>query len=839
MKRAHIFIGALLIATLGVEAFSGSTPKRPQVKAKFTPAAPTMGFPIAATEKAFSPFTLRTRGTLWGTTGKYTSVDGQVLMPIMGDNSHVLYGLAEGNKVFSGDKSWLAGAGIGYRKVVGERIYGGYLIADYNKHFDGKGFLIANIGAEILGKEWDFNVNGYLPSASKKYTYSSNWAEEYGIYKYGSLHDDHTYHDHWIDSRRIENVGRGFDFKVGHVVPRLEKAKVYLGGYYFNTSDAGNIKGVSAKVTYDISKYAALELANMYDNYNHNRTTLGVKLSFGGYSEREKNEFGISSRLLDPVERGYGNTIVPIVVKNEYTDGFDAIRYYDVWAVQEGISDATAKRKSAVVGRGTATDPLIGLTYDNYNYIRANKKTANPIIFLASGVYNLTDGGFSSGEWLLHDGISVYGRSVDYKPVSGDARPEIDGVLTLQGNNTADSIRMMLDSNRGLTPEGIIQLDNAQNVWLRNVLVGVPTITKDFGGYNVGVWMSNNSSIYLSDVTIYGANDGKYGCAGADCLSYGIKADMGSSINIISGTNNIISNTEYGTKASAYGISGDNGSTINISGGVNNILANSDGYNLDIPAHGIFVGRGSVMNFDGGVNNVRVKAKFDLAEAYGVHAKENSQVNFHGGENMISSVAEGGNEGEPEGHGILLETSSAVNFLGGTNVISSSSTAELPKAYGVYALSGSTVVFSGGINAITAQASGNGVKSVYGIKAESNSQVILNGGTNTISVVSNTSSGVEQNGIYGVHLSNSTLVLSGGNNNVVVDAVTGRGQEDNLAFGIYANNGSSLKIGTSSADSPQSLLQYVNINRSAGSYGGGYKIQWVGHWSPGNDYLSW
>ena len=181
-----------------------------------------MGVKHASAPKQFQEFKLIPRVNLWGFSGDYTRGEGQAMFPICGDAGHALYFLAEGNKVVN-DSEWMGGAGLGYRQVYDERIFGGYLIGNYHNSEENNGFYIGNLGLEMLGQAWDINVNGYLPFMQKKSIEVSNViaSEDLGIPNFvrfsGHNEFDHKFraftdgHGHQLG----EEAGRGFDAEVG------------------------------------------------------------------------------------------------------------------------------------------------------------------------------------------------------------------------------------------------------------------------------------------------------------------------------------------------------------------------------------------------------------------------------------------------------------------------------------------------------------------------------------------------------------------------------------------------------------------------------------------------
>lgn len=390
-------------------------------------------------------FKLQPRVSIWGLTGNYTLAQGQVLLPFSGDQNKVFYGLVEGN-IVAHDDTRVIGMGLGYRQIVNDRIYGGYFITDYARSIGKNSFIVANPGIEILGKVWDFNFNAYIPLNNERTSSKLGWAaDDFNKYDYLRFTGYNQY-DHKL--QEFEQAGRGLDFRVGRVIPHLDKAKAYLGGYYFSTKDAGSIQGVSAKITYELNQYTAIELTDTYDNYNKNKALFGVKLTLGGYSDKEKKDFGLSSRLLDTIDHGYGTTIVPI--KKIFADKGEALQHDKVLFFKDG----------GISGDGTFEHPLV-FSLDNYNYAVAKSKTIGTIdtgahLYFAPGTYVIGGAtGFNSNaggrlEWLIVSPDVSEIRGIDYANLTAKfsylgIKTVFFGSIEIDGSASPSLYRHLLD----------------------------------------------------------------------------------------------------------------------------------------------------------------------------------------------------------------------------------------------------------------------------------------------------------------------------------------------------------------------------------------------------------
>lgn len=237
-------------------------------------------------------FKLQPRFSVLGFTGDRTFAESQFLAPLYGDQSRAFYTVVEGTVV---DKNniWLGGVGFGYRHIVSERIWGGYIAVDYANSAQ-NGFALVKPGMEMFGKVWDVTVKGYIPVDNRK--------------KLGEkvLNGDYD--------RRLQLYAEskhGFDFEVAREIPFIERAKLHLGAYHFDTADFGSTNGIETRLTYALNKYSGVELKDSYDNIRHNVIIFGIRITFGGYSVEEKREYGIAARLLDPISPN-SSGLVPI-----------------------------------------------------------------------------------------------------------------------------------------------------------------------------------------------------------------------------------------------------------------------------------------------------------------------------------------------------------------------------------------------------------------------------------------------------------------------------------------------------------------------------------------------
>lgn len=598
-------------------------------------------------------FRLQPRFNLWGVTGDRTLAKTQLMMPLNGDNNSVLYAIGEGDYV-KNDSSWVAGAGFGYRQIVDGKIFGGYAIADY-LNTPQNGFVVLNPGLEVLGfnEVWDFKANGYIPLDNRKKLGKEGWAEDdFGNANYTRI-TGHSVFDYKM--QEYEESGKGFDIEVGRVVPYFTDAKIYLGGYHFDTKNSGSINGVESRFVYDVNKYTAIELENHYDNLYKNKFTLGIRFSLGGYSQEEKQQFGLSARLLDPIEHNH-------IVANHKTvvsEG-EALKHDNVWFIRSGTN------ANGVNGDGTAENPLAGFSPEVYNKIFANKDAGvvdkNPLMYFAPGEYSFN--GFISkhgstdynNRFALPNGWGMYGRTADFKSVAmGNDRAKFIGGLDLNYANGNGAERTVLNSISVLSGESdgygkhdnaTLYINNASNVVLQNIkIVNDSSVGGATGNvYYHAMSVLKNSSVYFSDLSS-GNGENIIQASGG----YGIYS-ITSNLYFESGINRVISlDSPYGYAYGYYGgVDGfhiDDGSAVFFNGGQNYITAIYNRTNGDyVHVDALHVVNSSVI-FNGGVNHLEANNKGvkDSDKSNGIfvyNPKDNfggSVIEFNGGVNIIDS----------------------------------------------------------------------------------------------------------------------------------------------------------------------------------------------------------
>lgn len=729
--------------------------------------------------------------TFWGLGGDQLIGSGQALIPLGGEGARSLfYAAIEAAGSFKATNGNLAGIAAGYRNIVNNSyLLGGYVFADYNRSPSGHYFWVANPGFEALSKNWDFRVNGYIPTTCKHWLGGEALAENVGITKYEKAFG-HERFDHFV--QWYEEVGSGLDVEVGRSIPltKTHNPKIFLGGYHFFMDKTDQITGIEGRIVLPLNQHVALEARDSYDKVRKNVFMAGIRISFGGYNADVKESLGIAGRLSDPIEHDFGNfgAATSIPVGKAYID--DGIEFHLPGAFWYFASSAKGSNSS---GDGTIEHPFNAIDLRAYQIMTNSGAYSNNVqMYIAAGAeYNLS--GLPGDRLQLLNGYSIYGRTSDFKlAASASLRPILNGGITAFGNNNLSDF-VLQSFNNGFGSAGALLLNDAKNVNINDLLINASEKNMDaYGISEIGSSAAtiNNSVVNVSLITDKGV--GTHNSIGIGLLNNSA---------IFVGSNNYIqaslkSNSDI--ESHAIGISDTNPESfpgavlISIFGNNNHIAANSDGHNGR--AGGIVVGPGALADEGGhqasnsflsiSGNNNQI-----LANSYGTENKAvgivvyKSKAEISGSGNEISANSDKSNTIGAMVDAGTLEISGSNNQFNAQSAGHNDGKAE-SNAGGIIAVNAAHLTISGNANQISAEAAGNNGKAV-GIGSfpadpkSGKNNILISGNNNQIRAESANS------GSIGI-MNDGNLVISGDNNFVFSHALA-QGQK---AEGIF-NFGSS------------------------------------------------
>jgi hypothetical protein len=695
---------------------------------------------------------------LEGFTGKQSGGTGYGMLKLFSDKAEqqIIYSSVYGNYQAS-TANGIVGVGFGYRNIVAEKnLVGVYTFLDRNNLQDSSystySFWILNPGLEVMGCNWDFHLNGYIPLSKKQWLSGDGFADQFGDYQYERL-QGHTMYNKRM--RQYANLGTGFDMALGGVIPHIPRAKVYVGSYFFNQNEGEKITGGFGKLVFALNKHMAVTLTDSYDKVRRNTLTAGVSIAFGGGSSSSGAEVSfvardIHERMLDTPKRNwtaqnYGLS-VPLTKSAKYyalsDSGFDA-ELNNIYSFRPDSNGNAAV--GATDADGTFEHPY---SYSDFNQATINAIGSNANLFFGgAGVANM-------GNVQILSGQSLYGRSSDFiRPAAGDARPVLQGSLNLSGGNTVEALR--LENEDGIYDKGINFMNSNGVVYIRNVDVG----SKDdvFKSYNIGVYASDVNMLDMRDANIYAANSTR-------------------------------ATTAYGLEIR------------NSKANLNNTVINSRAYlsgaeTQDAVSYGIFADHASLSVKDSSISaqSLGVSGTAGSGSTYGVYANNDTQIDLL--HSTVGAVAEGKGESAyssavANAYGVLADHNSTLNIKNGSAISatgkSSADDTGNSNSYGVYAANGAAIKLEN--STVLSEARGNlvgiGNANSYGAYVD-NAMLVTNGSSISGSAYAN-----RQSAGYGIFAANAAVVFVHAGNNLAGSGILSGSLSGNSGsgYGIYADN---------------------------------------------------
>lgn len=626
--------------------------------------------------------------------------DVDVLLPlyIKTDRDFYIYGAGSyaGAEESDQNNSWSAVFGTGYRQMVTsnddkKRIYGLYLLGSYDYSSYGNEFWVINPGVESLGERWDFRMNIYMPVGDHNFSYQD----------FASNHGDDSHvdaHDHETDDMLVtyyENVGYGADAEAGGRLFSISHMPVkgYIDGYYYHvdndnmTSDLQDIEsteifGVGGRVTFQPTRYLTLELKDVYDNERKNLFELGAKVYLNGFRDGvgetsiHVDDQNLQDRLFENIEHNFGtiDSSATSFVNQGNTDNSSDNPIVPI-EVDQVFFSADVENG----GDGTAENPYPASDLDQTTINESYAAWDDVQFVLASG----SESAYEPGSIELYDGTSIVGKNSDYSALAeGSDRPTIYGSLTLDGDNTLDSIILLNDNSSASV--GITVESNAKKVLIDNITIG-STYYDSKISYSTGIDVKSNAQVTINNSEINSYVD-DFTNDGVDSIGINAyHADVtvsNSTINALFRSNGSEwENSSIGINAYA--------STLNLE--KTTVLA----YNTEGFACGLAIDGGSA-NITGGsilAETVQAHPGDDAFEIAGVLGTDTT-INVNGGAQVgaLLSGMEYGDTASAYSYGIYVQGNSTlvVNSAG-----VSSTLYDGIDAVGIYVGDGSTLELSG------------------------------------------------------------------------------------------------------------------------------------------------
>lgn len=446
------------------------------------------------------------------------------LMPMYTTNNKNLFVYGQGmyGDKFESDLNnvWSLSGGLGYRQIVGSRLYGAYVLTDYNSTSNDNQYWMISPGIETLGEIIDFRVNGYFPITDTKWTQDKSPTY--------IAHD--TNHDVYQVDTYTESVGPGGDAEIGAKVFSISHmpVKLFLNGYYFSPRDQDNISGIGGRITLQPTRYLTLEVRDSYDNVNHNVVMAGMRLYLNGFAyglnSTRVDDIGLQPRLYDQIERnleaaGVGTPAMSRSVK-ESTKTTES-DYYTVYVENgEGLVTET---ESGVTGSGTLEDPYVYTNEGDMQMILDNTKnqygTDLVRIYFTSPnntPFYMPDYVDDSSYVNVYSNQQIWGTTGDNWdiPTTADTYAvSFVGGFSLENESDVEFHYLKIDNYNNMEyPDTMpgspfptaLEITNSQDTLLQSVQIGDESLLTG-SGFATGIAMENYSSITLDDAKVYGS----------------------------------------------------------------------------------------------------------------------------------------------------------------------------------------------------------------------------------------------------------------------------------------------------------------------------------------------
>lgn len=407
-------------------------------------------------------------------------------LPLSQDQRRVIY--ADLRATTDDDNNDEGNIGLGYRQDLGRVIAGGYAFYDHRRTARGTPFNQATVGAELLARDWDVRLNGYIPySDAKEYavTPGGGGATSAGFSGTGIVVNT-------LSALLYEEAQKGFDAELGWRVPlfedKIDSIRVHGAGFHFKGDRADDITGWRARLTADAADWLSVGARWQNDNVRGSQGFFDLTFRFPG--KARLRDRGLYARMDETPERDIDIVSASVVerqatstpVLNAATGAVQKVYHVNNTAAPGGDGSAerpfnTLTAVSAVAGArdiiyvhagdGTTTGMNTGITIDD---------AGQRLIGSAAGlVYD--SGVFSTASGILPSGLVIAAPTT--------ARPVITNV-----NVTSDAVSVTADDAlitgigvQNATRDGV-RITNADRVTIDNVLATANTGTGINGVYS-------------------------------------------------------------------------------------------------------------------------------------------------------------------------------------------------------------------------------------------------------------------------------------------------------------------------------------------------------------------
>lgn len=454
--------------------------------------------------------------------GSEFSGGGDLLVPLYLNSNNIFAIYSQGDYSPKDDNdyaTWSTSAGLLYRLLPANfnRIFGMYILTDYNQTNNGHKYWNLAPGFESLGNAFDFHMNGYFPVGK------SSWSQEEYASKTGNLNylefkkGTNNIYDHKFLT--YEEVGIGGDLSIGKKLIGFKNGTIIKGhiqGYGFDFKNHSNIFGSGIKLSAESNNDLKYSINYTYDNYQHNIVMLDVEFKFNSLFTAYKPVHHLNDRLLERLDRGYANIAsgnTSLVVNSTRDLGASLLStngyFIDISSTSKQLNKDMTMVKGAYGNPFNKDDIINGDIQDIINQLKKQNGDNEIYLFLAPGTYNSyieikNDYSHNYLPLNLYDKVSIYGLNKDLTaPANENDRPLLIGSLYLYGHNTLHSIRIenLIRSSINKFNAGVY-VNKAANIELTNIKIGTLSYP---GSYPTAIEIYSDK-IKKSDVIIKNSN---------------------------------------------------------------------------------------------------------------------------------------------------------------------------------------------------------------------------------------------------------------------------------------------------------------------------------------------
>ncbi len=463
------------------------------------------------------------------------------------------------------DGKLASNAGIGCRYIARSWVYGINAYYDY-RNTKRQHYNQVSSGLEMLGRIWDFRINGYLPVGWKNSPFFDTGFD--------------GFKDHNFFIRRKRDVAlKAVNAEAGMHVDHYANAPFYFAaGPYYLTGSGKTSWGGSLRAAVDLYKYVTLEANTSYDELFHwiGQGQVSINFPLGPKRKVQKGNhsscgqaIALSKRAVQRVDR---MEIIPIKREHKRSKAINpnTDEPWIVWFVNNTSSS-----------NGTFESPFPTLVQAQ------NASSPNQIIYVFPG--DGTTNGMNAGITLQNAQLFL-GASVEHPlhttvgavtiPSMASSAPSIvnpaGNAVTLSSYNTVSgfTITIPTNGNNGIFGNGITNFKAFHNTFVTST-----AITTN------GISLINPSGQVLANNSLFNGFSNNVGGLNVNGNGIYVQLDAGNMLNELSANANTFVNIN-----NPMGAAGGNGIYANIKGGSINSLNVSDSlFNAINVGAGIFV----------------------------------------------------------------------------------------------------------------------------------------------------------------------------------------------------------------------------------------------------------